>query len=110
MTQQCDRQASGRSHASSVKLKILHNQNGKEYEEMVIEEAEAEGWKSSPMRATKLSSFRASRRPILSKHQAYRLKNEKKQGSKDKRREVGEGERVRKTEEEEKEEEDELTT
>lgn len=42
-----------------MKLEILRNENAKEYEETIIEEAKAEGQKGSLIRATKLSSFRA---------------------------------------------------
>ena len=48
MTHQCNRQASGSlAHASYMKLEMKHNKNENENdkEEMVIEEAEAEGWK-----------------------------------------------------------------
>lgn len=43
----------------STKLEILHNEDKNEYEEMVTEEAEAEDWMGSLMRAAGLGSFRA---------------------------------------------------
>ncbi len=45
------------------------------------------------MRTARLGSFRADGGHFLSGNQAYRVQNKKKQGHKDKRREVGERER-----------------
>ena len=76
-----------------MKLDILHNKNEKEFEEMVTEEVEAEGWKGSLMRAAGLGSFRADGGQFLSENQAYKVQTRRSREWIGIRREVGEEER-----------------
>ena len=73
-----------------MQLEILHNEDEKEYEEMVTEEAEAEDWNGSLMRAAGLGSFRADGGQFLSENQAYKVQTRRSKEWIGIRREVGE--------------------